>query len=689
MGATESRRGAARHSSGVKSLGMKTRTAAPHLPVARVLPLLGLAHLDRTFDYLVDTELDEVAQPGVRLRIRFAGRLIDAILLERLPSSDHEGQLSWLERIISPDVVYPKETAELVEALCRRYAGTRSDLIRSAIPARHGGAESADTSLAWEELGSTQEPDLSDWACYTHGQSFVDAVLGGATARGVWQVCPGIPWWRSLAALAAKTAIDGGGVLIVVPDQRDVDRLERALREHVAAKQVTTLTAALGPQARYRRFLSVVHGQARIVVGTRSAAFAPVADLRLAVVMFDQDDNLVDPRAPYVHAREVLTTKSQQQGCAFLIGGHSRSAEAQLLVETGWAHDIVAPRKTIRQAMPRVTGIGDHELSRDPLAHQARIPHVAFTAARAALERGTPVLVQSPRKGYLPTLSCGTCRTPARCRACNGPLGIPADEGNAPGVVSCQWCGRLETHFRCSSCGSPKLRAVVFGSGRTAEELGRAFPGVRIIISGGATVIDEVPSEPAIVVATPGAEPVGEYGAALLLDPWALLTRADLRATEDTLAKWFHAASLVQSHRAGGEVVVTAESRVPAVQALVRWDPVWAARGELYQRKEVSLPPTVHMAVIDGPVRTVEKYLELLELPEQAEVLGPVPLPSGVTLPGEYDTDALGPPQRFLVRVPLGPRDELGTALRTGLIRRAAIKDSAPLRVQVDPVNIG
>ena len=104
------------------------RVPAEHLPVARVLPLLGLAHLDRPFDYRVPADLDAIAQPGVRVRIRFAGRLVDALLLERVAHTDHEGQLSWIERIISPDVVYPPRTAALIDALADRYAGNRSDL---------------------------------------------------------------------------------------------------------------------------------------------------------------------------------------------------------------------------------------------------------------------------------------------------------------------------------------------------------------------------------------------------------------------------------------------------------------------------------------------------------------------------------------------------------------------------------
>jgi primosomal protein N' (replication factor Y) len=670
------------------------RVPPEHLPVARVLPLLGLAHLDRPFDYQVPSTLDDDARPGVRVRIRFAGRLVDAVLLERRAHSEHEGRLSWIERVISPNVVYPPRTARLIDALADRYAGNRSDLIRAALPTRHARAEEADVSTPWEDLGEVSEPDLSAWASYEFGMSFVDAVLAGQTARAAWQVAPGDSWAEALAALAVKVVLDGGGALVVVPDQRDVVTLEAALRELVGAKQITVLTAAQGPQARYRRFLSVLAGQGRLVIGTRSAAFAPVHDLRLAVVLHDGDDNLVDPRAPYVHAREVLTTRSAQEGCSLILAGHTRSAETQLLVESGWMHDLVASRDTVRRRAPliRATADSDFELERDPLAASARLPKRAFEALRGALDRGEPALVQVPRKGYVPTLACASCRAPARCRRCNGPLGLPVGGGEHGSVPTCRWCGAPDARHRCGDCGSPRLRAVVLGADRTAEELGRAFPSVRVVTSGGNRVVEAVPAEKSLVVATPGAEPRvtdGAYGAAVLLDTWSLLGRQDLRATEDALAKWVGAATLVAPAYRSGEVVVVADAGLPVVQSLIRWDMVGAAARELAQRRDVGFPPAVHMVAVDGANAALDTFLELVTLPPEVEVLGPVDLPPGVTLPGEYDERRYGPPQRLLLRAPLGPRAALGRALRAAVVAKAGRKEDLPLRIQVDPLHIG
>lgn len=691
---------------------MPKKIPASVKPVVRVLPLLGVSHLDRLFDYQIAEEDSEAAQPGVRVRIRFNGRLVDALLIQRVSESDFEGRLAFIDRVISPFPVYPPQLAALVENLANRYGGTRSDIIRFAIPPRHAKAEEADLDSTFEELGDIAEPDLSSWSAYQFGESFVDFVLAGNTARAAWQVAPGDDWAAAIAALGTKVAKSGRGVLVVVPDQGDVDVVEAAFRRYVAAKQVTVLNVSQGPQARYRRYLSVVVGQARIVIGTKSAAFAPVKDLGLAVIFNDGDDNLVERSAPYVHSREVLTTRSAQENASLLIVGHSRTAETQLLVSSGWAHDLVAAESTLRTRMPSMIAVGPYGLnfSRNLASGTTSFDGRAYQAVKSALDRGEPVLVQSPRKGYMPTLACAQCFTRARCRHCNGPLSLPHSHQEAA-TPSCAWCGKLETRFKCTECGSNRLRAVVMGSERTAEELGRIFPNTRIIVSGGNKVVEKVAKEPALVVATPGAEPRvegerkastsnaaqssspgdagGYYGAALLLGAGALLNRQDLRAGEDALAKWLAAATMVAPASKGGTVVISVNAGVPIVDAFLGWDVVGFAEMELAARREVRFPPAVHMAAIDGADAALDDFLEVAKLPEHAEILGPVPLPDNLSLPGEYDTKRFGPAQRLLIRTPLGPRSELGKALRVANANRSARKDDLPLRIQVDPINIG
>jgi len=653
--------------------------------------MLSVPHLDREFDYLVSADQSDDAQPGVRVRVRFHGRLVDAFVLERRADTDHVGKLGRLDRVISAEPVLTPDVRRLVEAVAARYAGTRADVLRLAVPPRHARVERETGETTVKPVSLVLTPvDPAGWEVYGRGGKFLAALGESRAARAVWQALPGERWAERFAEAAAQTVAAGHSALAIVPDQRDVEVLSRAATARIGESAVVALSAGLGPAARYRRWLAVLRGQARLVVGTRSAVFAPVNDLGLVLVWDDGEDTLAEPRAPYPHAREVAMLRAHQMRCAALIGGYSRTAEAHALVCSGWAHDLVATRTVVRSRTPRVVPLDDggYAEERDPAARTARLPSVALRTARTALDAGSPVLVQVPRRGYVPSLACGRCRAIARCRHCTGPLSLP-DRG-AVGAL-CRWCGRIDPALSCARCGSDTVRAVVVGARRTAEELGRAFPGTTVITSAGDAVVETIAAGPALVVATPGAEPRGDYGAALLLDSWALLGRQDLRAAEDALRRWMAAAAMVRARGDGGVVAVVAESAIPTVQSLVRWDPVGHAEAELAARAEVGLPPSVHMAAVDGPAKAVAALLEeagLADLPfGPADVLGPVELPAGARRPAGATADA--PATRMLVRV----RRNQGLALSAALRRAAGVlsarRDQQPVRVQIDPLHIG
>ena len=300
------------------------------------------------------------------------------------------------------------------------------------------------------------------------------------------------------------------------------------------------------------------------------------------------------------------------------------------------------------------------------------------------------MLVQVPRRGYLAAIACARCRTQARCAVCGGPLQI----GGSHEIPGCRWCGALATDWACPRCGSDRLRAIVTGAARTAEELGRAFPGVPVRTSGGEHVLAEVSAEPALVIATPGAEPLaaGGYAAALLLDGWALLGRPSLRAAEETLRRWLNAAALA---RPGAPVVVLADAALPVVQALIRWDPVTFSEREVAERTQLGFPPAVRMAAVTGSASAVADFVASAGLPGPAEVLGPVeggyggasspPVIGGVTRGG----DARPPGEsRALIRVPRSLGLDLAHALHAAQAQRSARKDGAVVRVQLDPAEV-
>jgi primosomal protein N' (replication factor Y) len=259
--------------------------------------------------------------------------------------------------------------------------------------------------------------------------------------------------------------------------------------------------------------------------------------------------------------------------------------------------------------------------------------------------------------------------------------------GAAGSAPSCRWCGSPPPPggFECEHCGARRLRSSVTGARRTAEEIGRAFPGVPVLTSGSGEVLTRVPGQPALVIATPGAEPTAEggYTAVLLLDAWASLDLPVLDAPLESLRRWAAAAALARPGRAVVLCGAPEAVALPAIEALVRWDPAWLAARELAERRELGLPPAVRMAQLTGSRRAVGEALSQLDRPESAQVLGPMPLPAARRA-GEGGTDAVD--HHALVRVPIEHTSALTRALTALKAFRSARKETETVTVRVDPV---
>ena len=675
-------------------------------PIARVAVDISLPHLDRPFDYRVTAAQDADAVPGARVRVRFAGQLADGYIQERRASSDHEGRLSTLHAVVSPLPVLTPEIGALARAVADRYCGSLADVLRLAIPPRHAATErehmlamraqqgTGDGSGA-RRLESPVGPGASAWSPYNSGPPMIAALKSGGSPRASWCALPGVAeelpvWIGPLAAAVAATSQSRRGSIVVLPDHSDVALVAQGFT--AAGVSPIVLTADAGPRERYRRWLQVLSrdpsiDEPAVVVGTRAAVYAPVQALGLIAVWDDGNDLHAEPRAPYPHSREVAALRAHQSGTGLIVGGFTCTAECAAMVESGFLRSLTAERAAVRSAAPRVRASADSTSDADPLASAARLPTSAWRVARDALARG-PVLVQVPRRGYLPSVSCLRCGEVARCSRCQGPLAVPGDRESPV----CHWCGTANGSWHCQACGGEQLRSHVVGAKRTAEELGKAFPGVQVITSGGRDVRSKVAATPALVVSTPGAEPLapGGYAAALLLDAWALLGRVDLRASEEALRRWMNAAALVKSAPAAGRVVVVADASITAVQALVRWDPVRFAEAELAERRQVALPPAVRVAVLQGEADDVTDLLSRVALPVGTEQLGPV----GVSPSGSTKRPKGGESNQ--VRVVLrserqegGQANALALALATAQGERSVRKGTGWVTVRVDPVGWG
>ena len=647
--------------------------------VARVLIDSPLPQLDRLFDYAIPEHLAEQAVPGVRVKapLRTAGRMVEGYLVELGEPDASDRPLSELEAVVSPVPVLGAGLYALARRCADRAAGSASDILRLAIPKRMVRAEKA-----WIAAGPPPVPDVTPAA-----RAWADGVLGAYpglgdaldAARRLAIDAPPHPetiadgtavggWATLLVAAAVRTLSRGRSAVIVVPDHRDRAQLEAVLASRVPPEAVVRDDAKQSSPLRYAAFLRTLADAPCIVIGNRSAVYAPVHELGLVALWDDGDPLLSEPLSPGVHARDAALLRHELDGGALVFAGHTRTTDVERLVAVGWLRDLPA----VRRASPRVV----LSATREGESRGSRVPSAAFAAAREALAHG-PVLVQVARPGYAPVLVCAECRHPARCAHCGGPLHA-ARQGAVP---TCAWCGRAAGGWACPDCSSTRVRMASSGSERTADELGRAFPGVRIILADGEHPVTHVDSRPALVVATRGAEPLaaGGYRAVILLDGDRMLLADDLRIGESCLRWWSNAAALA----APGAPVHLVGVAGPVARALATWTQPAYARAELADRAPLRMPPTVRVASVDGSRPAVDAALAALraavpELDAEA-ILGPLAREDAV---------------RALVRFDYGLGARVAESLRASVVS-AAIKARRPakgrapgtrntLRVRVD-----
>jgi len=628
---------------------------------------------------------DKIA-PGIRVKVplRSAGRIADGFVVEVASTTEHEGDLSEIDDVVSTVSVLAPEVWSLARAVADRAGGSASDVVRLAVPPRQVRVEKAhlaaagDTSLRQPAVvdaptspTDTAPTSPTDTAPTVDDHEPVRVVVGyrstdlvglvAARGRAAVDAVPllvELPdgswvghWALTAAQLAAVSLEAGDNAIVAVPDYRDEEHVLQALTAVLPPDRVVRLDSRQSNADRYRALLRARGDEPVVVVGNRSVLLAPSARLGVIVVFDDGDSSFGEPLAPYVHARDTALLRQTQQESALVFLGHARSTDVQRLVEIGFLAEVRPDPRYQPRVVPTV-----RQAASDGFAAQARIPSSAYAEARAAVEHG-PVLIQVASPGYSPRLACVDCGDTSRCLRCNGPL-HQRERGATP---SCAWCGALAVSWHCRTCEGTRMRAVGTGASRTADELGKAFPGVRIIVSDGTRALTHVDAAPAIVVATRGAEPVapGGYRAVLLLDGERMLARESLRVAEDCLRWWANATALAA--RRAPVVLVGVGGAIAS--ALATWELARFASSELADRRVLRFPPAVRVATVTGAVDAVARALDDLPDEVRAETLGPVDVdPAGV---------------RAIVRFDYARGHDVALALRSRVIRAATDRRKA------------
>ena len=465
-------------------------------PIARVAVDIPLAHLDRPFDYVVPAPLSDSAAPGTRVRVRFAGTLVDGWVLERAATSEHTGRMERLAKVVSADPVLTPEVAALARAVADRWAGTMADVLRAAVPPRHAATEKAlDAAVDREPAPSPAAPtDPGPWSAYTGGAALLTRLGTRRSCSAPPHPAPAPCGPRAPARTRPRPSPcwspppphRAEAFLVVAPDARDVARLDAAPSPARSVRRTTEVLAAdLGPAARYRAFLEVRRGHVE-----RGGRHAGSPSSHRCATSGWSCSGTTATTSPGRAARALLARARGAGRCgpprparprwcwlvglpAFGRGGGRWSG--RLGPRSGAAEGGAAPPRAPGCSPPAATPTSP--ATRRPAApgcrtSRGRRPRPRWSADRSSCRcRAGATSRRSPAQ---------TCREPARCTRCHGPLGLSS--GHA--LPTCVWCGHLAGDWVCPRCSGRRLRAVSVGERRTAEELGRAFPGVVVRVSG-------------------------------------------------------------------------------------------------------------------------------------------------------------------------------------------------------------
>jgi len=446
--------------------------------IARVLVDVDVAHMDRPLDYVVPDALVDEAVVGSLVRVRLSGSRVDGWIVERTRRevSDSVGRL---ESVVSATPVVTPALYEASKRIALRFLATTSQVLSLAVPPRHARAEKevlAAAPPAWPTV--TRWEAGQGWDPYPAGAALLSRLRDGTSPRAI--VTTLRPHVRAcLSEAVGATVSSGRSVIVVTPTGEHATRVARELEEDLGVPAVVS-GGEVSPEERYRVHVAASLGRLPIVVGTRSAVWVPCATTGLIVIVNDGDDRLRERRFPRCDALDVAVQRCAAEGAGLLVLSNARSVKAQALVRSGWAVSLDPTPQALREATPRVHLHGEAQADSEGAGGRMRIPQAALRLIRQGLREG-PVLIQVASAGYWPTVVCRRCGHLARCPHCSGPLSMGADS-----AVTCGWCGREPTSWRCPQCAGTHVRGARVGASRTAEEIARTLPDASVLESSAA-----------------------------------------------------------------------------------------------------------------------------------------------------------------------------------------------------------
>ena len=620
----------------VKPLRLKTQRVAKKVavaqenPVAQVCVDTGVFHLPDSYDYLVPEEISDLIVPGVFVKVPFGNSEVMGYVQGRNQSDLDAKSLKIINKVISPIPLLTDELIEIIDLTCQRYACKPWDVIRSAIPARVAAAEKEYLGLDIPKI-SAIKPKLEHRVTITKTLESLPAIIN--------EILKGLG--------------DEQQLLVIVPDERDIKQL-LTFNLHI---EPVLLTSDIAKSERYANYLKSRFQQSRFILGTRGAIFTPLAINSVILIFNDGDESMYERRFPSWNARDIAMLRSGEFSLHFV--GASPSLEIVRLVELGWLKSKKIEKRA-EQARPIIhfsdSGVSDIALM------------------KAGLKRGN-VLVVMAETGYINAIACQKCRNQARCE-CGGKIYLPNQESH----LTCAICQKITKEFVCKWCDGKTVRSIAKGSSRIADEIAKAVPGYRVLLSKGGSRIDTISdlTKNVLILASYGCEPSGDYSTVILRSLENLSNRVNLRSLELTRRLIFENRTRLRSDKESTMYLDLVSDNALA-QALIKNDVYGNSVKELAERKDLNLPPFCRIGILQGDTSAIRQLARNLEEND---------LFSAIALQENFDQAGGNKGKsRLVLRCEISRSQEFSEFFRD-LSRYRGIKGLAPLQLRMDPFSI-
>lgn len=512
---------------------------------------------------------------------------------------------------------------------------------------------------------------------------FAPVLLDGITGSGKTEV---------YLALAEQVLARGEQVLVLVPEIGLTPQLLRRFRERLPAP-VHVLHSDLADGERTRAWLAAAHGQACVVLGTRSAVFVPLPKAGLIVVDEEHDTSFKQQDGLRYHARDLALVRGKALRVPVVLGSATPALETLANVRAGRYRQL---HLGARPGGARVPQFHIVDLRGKPL-RDGLAPELV-QAVRACLARGEQALLFRNRRGYSPVLACRACGWHADCPRCDRPL--TWHRGDAR--LRCHHCGAQQrVPTQCPQCGHAGLTPLGVGTERMEQALSELFPGTPIIRIDRETTRRRdalenllarlAPDAPGILVGTqmlakghdlPNLTFVGLIGAD------SGLFSVDFRATERLCQLIVQVAGRAGRALKPGTVwLQTHQPGHPLLRNLLRDGYATVAQEMLEERREAGLPPFTHLALLRAEAKTqtaVDEFLAAAlvaaQAPQGVSLLGPMPAP----MPRRAGS------QRGQLLLSAVERARLHAFLPPWLARLRELREARRVRwsIDVDPVDL-